>query len=84
MAKEIIHVFKADPVGDQDIPDVILDFSGNITTITKNEMSLRDVAVAYEIEADKIMQGIGVCPQGTRHALLIALLEHSLNLMVRA
>jgi len=73
-----ITVCKAKPVGDEVIESVILRLDGAMQPF--GVASYDDYARFYEAEASKIMEALVNLPGGTRHQLLIKMLEDKLPL----
>jgi len=75
MIKE--HVCKASPIGHDEVDDGMLVFDAEVPEL-ETAISLDNVRTFYEKEAEKIMDVLNKClPQGTRHALLVKMLQNS-------
>lgn len=76
---ETITVCKAQPTGDQVIPTVVLKIDGDIPS-PKSDNWQEEYEHFYMAQAGLIMEALESLPQGTRHQLLIKLLQDKLCL----
>jgi len=72
-------VCKADPTGEQVIESVALHVADSIPRIEGDDY-LEAYEHFYIAEADRIMEVLAALPQGTRHQLLIKMLQDKLCL----
>jgi hypothetical protein len=66
-----MKICKASPLGAAPIPDVMLDISETLPS----DFGSVGAANFYKSEARALMDGLSVLPQGTRHQLLLLMLE---------
>lgn len=76
-----ITVFKASPVvRDMPVESMRLEISNDIEDMTKSLSTLSEVEHAFMSQADMVMQALNALPQGTRHKLLVMMLQDWQNL----